>query len=44
FLEIFLKKDSQEAEKGVLEFRGTGPLAEERIAGILKTGEAREYD
>ena len=43
YLEIILNKDSQEADKRVLEFRGTGPLAEERIAEILKTWEAREY-
>ncbi|MGC3678505.1 tRNA (adenosine(37)-N6)-threonylcarbamoyltransferase complex ATPase subunit type 1 TsaE, partial [Enterococcus faecalis] len=37
-------KDSEEADKRVLEFRGTGALAEERIAEILKTCEAREND
>lgn len=44
YLEIILNKDSQEADKRVLEFRGTGPLAEERIAEILQAWEAREYD
>ena len=42
--EIILNKDSQEVDKRVLEFRGTGPLAEERIAEILQAWEAREYD
>lgn len=41
YLEIILSKDSQKADKRVLELRATGPLAEQRIAEILQTWEAR---